>query len=262
MTPYYEESGITIYHGDCRDILPTLPKVDLVLTDPPYGIGAVKRGTIGTSKKGAVKDYGKAEWDNETPPAWIWGLLADKSTNQIIFGGNFFPLPPSSCWLVWDKDNTGDFADCELAWTNLTTAVRRIRWRWNGMLQEDMSRKEFRCHPTQKPLAVIKWALKQAPEGCGTVLDPFMGVGTTLLAARDLGLSAIGIEREEAYCANAVERLRQNVMDFGPRDKPDEWMAALGAQDILKEEAVVALAALADSTGTGQVSAANPEGNK
>lgn len=211
MKPYYEEAGITIYHGDCREILPTLPKVDLVLTDPPYGIGAVKRGTIGTSKNGQVKEYGKAEWDNQPPPEWIFGLLREKSTSQIIFGGNYFPLPPSSCWLVWDKDNTGDFADAELAWTNLPKAVRLLKWRWNGMLQEDMAHKEYRDHPTQKPVAVVKWALSQAGE-VYDVLDPFMGSGTTLVACKQAGLNCTGIEREEKYCEIAANRLRQGVL--------------------------------------------------
>ena len=134
------------------------------------------------------------------------------SQYQIIFGGNYFGLPPSSCWLVWDKDNTGDFADCELAWTNLKKAVRRLKWRWNGMLQENMANKELREHPTQKPLEVMKWAMKHAPEDCQTILDPFMGSGTTLRAAKDLGRKAIGIEIEEKYCEIAVNRLRQEVL--------------------------------------------------
>lgn len=212
MKPYFEEGGIVIYHGDCREILPALPKVDLVLTDPPYGIGAAKRGTIGTSKNGQVKDYGKSDWDNEPPPAWIWGLLAEKSIHQIIFGGNYFPVSPSSCWLVWDKDNTGDFADAELAWTNLAKAVRLLKWRWNGMLQEDMAHKEYRDHPTQKPVAVMKWALSQAPDTVRTVLDPFMGSGTTLVACKQAGLQCIGIEREEKYCEIAARRLAQGVL--------------------------------------------------
>lgn len=213
MKPYYEEPGIIVYHGDCREIVPLLPNVDLVLTDPPYGIGEAAGKNKSRTKLAASKDYGSLQWDNEPPPSWIWGLLAEKSTHQIIFGGNYFPMPPSSCWLVWDKDNgESDFADCELAWTNLAKAVRRLRWRWAGMLQEDMARKEYRDHPTQKPVPVIKWALSQAPDTVKAVLDPFMGSGTTLVACKQAGISCIGIEREEKYCEVAVKRLAQSCL--------------------------------------------------
>jgi DNA modification methylase len=118
---------------------------------------------------------------------------------------------------VWDKDN-GDngYADCELAWTNLAKAVRKTRYRWMGMLQEHMGdAKEPRFHPTQKPLAVMTWALSQAPADTKTVLDPWMGSGTTLVAAKLAGLSAIGIEREERYCEVAVTRLAQGALFAG-----------------------------------------------
>ena len=218
MKPYYDEDGITIYHGDCRELLPTL-KADLLLTDPPYGIGISSRNTVGSSTKrnGKVilaRDYGVSDWDDAPPPEWLLMLMREQTRWQIIFGGNYFPLPPSRCWLVWDKDNSGNFADCELAWTNLDKAVRKLKWRWNGMLQEDMEHKEFRTHPTQKPLAVMKWALAQAPEGVTNILDPFMGSGTSLVAAKAAGIRAIGIEREEKYCADAAERLSQGVLSF------------------------------------------------
>jgi DNA modification methylase len=139
-----------------------------------------------------------------------------KATHQIIFGGNYLELPPATCWLVWGKDNgENDFADCELAWTNLPRAVRRKRHRWAGMLQEDMAHKEPRVHPTQKPLAVMAWALSLAPADAVTVLDPFMGSGTTLVAARNAGKQAIGIEREERFCEEAVRRLSQGMLALG-----------------------------------------------
>lgn len=211
-SPYYDEDGITIYHGDCREILPHLPKVDLVLTDPPYGIGEARGKNKTRVQLAEPKDYGVASWDDSPPPRWLFDWLMDISRHQIIFGGNYFGLPSSSCWLVWDKDNTGDFADCELAWTNLKKAVRRLRWRWNGMLQENMANKEIREHPTQKPLEVMKWAMSHALEDCNLILDPFMGSGTTLRAAKDLGRKAIGIEIEEKYCEIAVKRLAQGVL--------------------------------------------------
>ena len=121
-------------------------------------------------------------------------------------------LPPSKCWLVWDKINgDNDFADCELAWTNLDKAVRLFRYRWAGMLKE---KPEYRMHPTQKPVSLMRFCLLQAPEGVRSVLDPFMGSGTTLVAAKALGLAAVGCEREEKYCSDAVHRLQQECFEW------------------------------------------------
>jgi DNA modification methylase len=210
MTPYYQDNHCVIYHGDCREILPQLPKVDLVLTDPPYGIGEGNRKKIlSRANKAAARDYGAGDWDKTTPPDWLLGLIREVGNWQIIWGGNYFPLPPSKCWLVWDKQNTGDFADCELAWTNLDKAVRKITHLWNGMIRKGG---EERYHPTQKPLEVMAWCLSQAPDGTKTILDPFMGSGTTLRAAKDLGRKAIGIEIEEKYCEIAAKRLAQEVL--------------------------------------------------
>jgi DNA modification methylase len=232
MTPYYEESGITIYHGDCRDVLDREAAMrtgratyDLLLTDPPYGIGEAGKnhasrgkpfGSAGTNRtqKAYATEYGHSDWDDK-PADEAVAIARSLCRWQIVFGGNYYDLPPASCWLVWDKDNgKSDFADCELAWTNLKKAVRKLTYRWNGMLQEPGVPREHRQHPTQKPEAVIRWALMQAPQDALTVLDPFMGSGTTLVAAKRLGRRAIGIEREERYCAIAAERLRQGAL-FG-----------------------------------------------
>jgi len=212
--PYYEHGGITIYHGDCREIMPTLEPVDLVLTDPPYGIGEARTGNATRSALAVSRDYGDASWDDAPPVRETIDAVVAAGTNAIVFGGNYFALPASPCWLVWDKDNgANDFADCELAWTNLSTAVRRIRWRWQGMLQEHGgNHKEARQHPTQKPLAVMKWCIERVPGNPQTILDPFMGSGTTLRAAKDLHRKAIGIEIDERYCEIAANRLRQNVL--------------------------------------------------
>ncbi len=214
--PYYQDGAVTIYHGDCREILPMLDKVDLVLTDPPYGIGADRNLRANTQHGKAAapsKDYGVGAWDFEIPDADCFRLILAAGKYQIIWGGNYFGLHPSSCWLVWDKDNGNNgYADCELAWTNMKKAVRRFRFRWMGMLQEDMKNKEERFHPTQKPLPVMRWAITQAPEDVITILDPFMGSGTTLRAAKDLGRKAIGIELEERYCEIAANRMCQEVL--------------------------------------------------
>ena len=210
--PYYQDDAVTIYNADCRKVLPWLDKFDLLLTDPPYGIGMAKRGTIGTSKAGKVKDYGKSDWDDETPPSWFLNAAQELTQVSILWGGNYYGLPASSCWLVWDKDNTGDFADCELAWTNMTRAVRKFKWRWNGMLQEKCGKdKEYRFHPTQKPLPLMRWCLSLVPDA-QTILDPFMGSGTTLVAAKLEGRKAVGIEINERYCESAVKRLEQGVL--------------------------------------------------
>jgi DNA modification methylase len=195
----------TLYLGDCMEVLPTL-KVDAVVTDPPYGLDMAKKGTIGTSKNAKVKDYGADDWDSlPASPEQVEAIRAC-SRYQVIFGGNYFDLPPTSCWLVWDKLNTGDFADCELAWTNLDKAVRRIQWRWNGMIRQG---NEARFHPTQKPLEVMRWCVGHLPKDAKTICDPFMGSGTTGVACVKAGKSFVGVEREEKYFNVACERIAE-----------------------------------------------------
>ena len=194
----------TLYCGDCSVILPQLDNVDLILIDPPYGIKADKGS--GGENKGKARKY-TDEWDASPPAEWLFGLIQDKSKYQIIFGGNYFTLPPTPCVLVWDKDNTGDFADAELAWTNLNKAVRIKKWRWNGMLQENMKNKEAREHPTQKPVPIMQWCIDQAPKEVQTILDPFMGSGTTGVACHKMGKRFIGIERERKYFDIACRRI-------------------------------------------------------
>jgi DNA modification methylase len=213
MRPYYEQDGITIYHGEAAHVLPHLSPVDLLLTDPPYGIGEARGKNKSRGKLAVSRDYGNSDWDDKPPSSWLIGQVRAVARWQILFGGNYFTLPPAKCWLVWDKDNgDNDFADCELAWTNLNKAVRKLTYRWAGMLQEPGCPKENRVHPTQKPEAVMRWALLQAPQNVRTVLDPFMGSGTTLVACKRLGRAAIGIERDERYCELAAERLAQGSL--------------------------------------------------
>lgn len=219
MTPYYEDGSVTLYHGACEAVLPSIGTFDLLLTDPPYGIGEARARNKSRSVIAQSKDYGTSAWDDAPVAAWLLDWARSVSTHQIIFGGNYFMLPPASCWLVWDKENgANDFADCELAWTNLRKAVRRLRYRWHGMLQEPGVPKESRVHPTQKPEAVMRWALMQAPESCQRVLDPFAGSGTTGVAAKRLGRSAVLIEREEKYCEEAAKRLSQGALDLFPSE--------------------------------------------
>jgi DNA modification methylase len=210
----------TLILGDCLEALPTLPKVDAVITDPPYGIGESSKkvesrqrgGKLGTllgyggKAMADQKDYGAFDWDQEPPTAALIDALRAHGTWQAFFGGNYFGLPASRCWLVWDKLNgDNDFADCELVWTNWPKAVRRIQWRWNGMLRQG---NEARHHPTQKPLQVMSWVIGLCPKA-DTILDPFMGSGTTGVAAVQMGRKFIGIEREPAYFDIACRRIEQ-----------------------------------------------------
>ncbi len=203
----------TLYLGDCRDILPTLGPVDAVVTDPPYGIGADRRMAAKSGKRygqASSRVYEAFGWDDATAPAEIIESVRQMSRHQIIFGGNYYDLPPTNCWLVWDKENgKNDFADAELAWTNLPKPVRLIRYMWCGYRRAN---KEPRGdHPTQKPVGVMRWCLGHLPKGVSTALDPFMGSGTTGVACVHEGFSFIGIEREQSYFDAACRRIEAAV---------------------------------------------------
>ena len=201
MTPYYDEDGITIYHGDCRDLLPSVSS-DVVLTDPPYGILA-ETGSAATRRSGGGN--GRITWDVTLDPAVLLCLL-DKPA--MVWGGCHLELPPTFGYLVWDKQIDGlNFGEAEFCWTNLRFAPRIFRYRAVGL---DGGKQ----HPTQKPEALMRWCLSFVPEA-RMVLDPFMGSGTTLRAAKDLGLRAIGIDIDERYCEMAASRLAQRVLAFG-----------------------------------------------
>jgi len=212
VKPYYEEAGIQIYCGDCRDILPTLPKVDLVLTDPPYGLKENAHRVASRGKLAKTTDYGDFSWDSEPASPERIQLVIAAGTHAIIWGGNYFEVLPSRGWLVWDKQNGGNcFADAELAWTNLHTSVRIFRFLWNGMMRAGELRNIPRSHPTQKPRELMAWCIGFAPES-KSVMDPFMGSGTTLVAAKSAGMTAIGVDQEERYCEIAARRLAQGVL--------------------------------------------------
>jgi DNA modification methylase len=201
----------TLYLGDCRDILPTLGRVDACVTDPPYGIGADSAmhkagGTKHGAAMAAKRQYAKTDWDSAPVDAVTLGALRFMTDWQVVFGGNYFDLPPARCWLVWDKENgSNEFADCELAWTNLDKPVRSVRWMWNGMLRK--GQEERFEHPTQKPLGVMEWCLNHLPASVESIIDPFMGSGTTGVACAKLDKRFIGIEREESYFDLACRRI-------------------------------------------------------
>ena len=197
--------------GDCMEVMPVLGRVDAVVTDPPYGIGADAAaskvsGFQGGSMKAAKGVYAATDWDAAPPAQEVIDLMREISTHQIVFGGNYFHLPPSKCWLVWDKQTNGGFADCELAWTNLNKPVRRIVHMWNGMLRKGGEARHG--HPTQKPEGVMGWCLTHIPDA-KLILDPVMGSGTTGVACIKTGRSFIGIELHEPYFDIACERIRK-----------------------------------------------------
>ena len=217
---YYHEDGppsIDIYLGDCLEIMPLLGGVDMILTDPPYGINADlemhKKSGQQYGKAAAPKgNYEYSNWDSKTPTDEIFNTIMKISKEQIIFGGNFFNLPTTRCLLIWDKENgTNAFADGEVAWTNFDMPIRIKRHMWNGMLRKNQE--DRWGHPTQKPLEVIKWAASHGKTN-GVILDPFLGSGTTLVACKELKRNGIGIEINEKYCAIAKKRLMNTQVPF------------------------------------------------
>ena len=210
-----------LYLGDCRDILPTLPKVDAVITDPPYGINAAR--TRNSQKNGWV-DYGVDGWDLERPSNDVISAFARLGDVLIVWGGNYFTdvLPPSMQWLVWDKGQRNfSLADCEFAWTNQNNAARVFDFSRGQALQDGKQ------HPTQKPIALMSWCIEQCKNKPKTILDPFMGSGTTGVAAVQMGRKFIGIEREPKYFDIACERIEQaynqpRLFEETKQEKPEQ----------------------------------------
>ncbi len=197
----------TLYLGDCRDILPTLPKVDLVLTDPPYGIGIARAVNRGKGNKSSPTEYAESEWDDAPPSSELLSAVIQHGRLACVFGGNYFSLPPQRTWIVWDKMLRGqDMADCELAWTNYKgKGVRLIRHLWAGFFRDGDDPRGI--HPAQKPENVITFAITSAGPNVATVADPFMGSGTTGVACANLGKTFYGIEREPKYFDIACQRI-------------------------------------------------------
>lgn len=204
MKPYYQDEYVTLYCGDCREIVPTLGEFDLLLTDPPYGIGINKSSRLSVSR-----GFGGETWDDEAPDITSFLPVASK---RIVWGGNYFPLAPTRCFLVWDKQNDGrDFADCEMAWTDIDAVARIFRRR-------PMNMDGGKVHPTQKPIALMTWCISLAGDDIQTILDPFAGSGTTGVAAKLLNRKCTLIEREEKYCEIAARRLSQGVLPLWEKE--------------------------------------------
>ena len=221
---------VTLYLGDCRDILPTLGKVDAVVTDPPYGIDYGKAGAFKASHGWGIWRENVA-WDRERPSKDVFDAILLTSADQIIWGGNYFTdyLPPSMQWLIWDKAQRGfSLADFEMAWSSQHKAARIFQYgRGNekGFAPKSKEKQEFlSAHPTQKPVEVMAWCLGFLPDA-RTILDPFMGSGTTGVACVQLGRKFIGIELEPRYfdiaCRRISDELKRPRLDLGePVAKP------------------------------------------
>lgn len=228
MKPYYQDKWVTIYHGDCREILPELDvKVDLVLTDPPWGTRTACDAKRFTRKQSPwwrkvdnslVRTHKEIQGDNAKfdPRPFI-------KQPAILWGANCYPqyLPPSSGWLIWDKRENAEYmaekgwplGEAELAWTNISGATRIFRNLWSGLLRSEEKGQFF--HPTQKPVRLMAWCILQAEKfNPSLILDPFMGSGSTIAAAKKLNRYSIGIEIEEKYCEIAARRCCQEVMEF------------------------------------------------
>lgn len=188
-----------LYLGDCRDVLSTALDFDAIVTDPPYGIGA----SAGVGKYGRLKveKTGDLDWDDKAPD-----LDFLPKVPSIIWGGNYFQLPPSRCFLVWDKGagfKGRSFAECELAWCSLDENAKVFSY---DPLARGDYHKQGKHHPTMKPVALMQWCLGLLP-AAQTILDPFMGSGSTGVAAVKMGRHFIGVEREQQYFDIACQRI-------------------------------------------------------
>ena len=220
MEPYYSDEWVTIYHGDCLQLVARL-QYDIVLSDPPWGIAAaVDNGRFSggnqTGSRTSVGDRIPVQGDDTPfdPTPWV-------DRPAILWGGHCFAdrLPMSPGWLIWDKRmgvegaaEKWPLSEAELAWTNVRGSTRVFRNRWMGLVRGDERGEHY--HPTQKPVVLMEWCIGFLPAE-GVILDPFMGSGATLVAAKNLGRKSIGIEIEERYCEIAAERLRQGMLGLG-----------------------------------------------
>jgi DNA modification methylase len=198
-----------LIQGECLKHMKRMPdqSIDLIITDPPYGINVAKSGSIGRGGR----QFTRKTWDKEIPNKEYFDEMRRVSRHQIIWGGNYFShfLPSSRCWLVWWKNDglaVGLFADCELAWTSFNKVAQVFNSRWRGFVRDS---KELRvAHPTQKALHVMKWCVEEFSSPGDLILDPFLGSGTTAVAAKMLGRRYMGIERDTEYIAMARARIR------------------------------------------------------
>lgn len=193
---------------------------ELAIVDPPYGIGEDGKKNHSRGRKAKPTIYTPKNWDIKTPDITYFNELYRVSKHQIIWGGNYYGLGKTSCYIVWDKQNgKNDFADCELAWTSFNTAVRMFSFRWAGMLQGDMKNKENRIHPTQKPVKLYKWLLNKYAKAGDKILDTHLGSGSSRIAAHDLGFDFYGYELDKDYFEVQEIRFKNHVSQKAYADK-------------------------------------------
>ncbi len=231
---FYKEKkqigNCTLYLADCSAVMPALARHDAVVTDPPYGIKQDKgfhntgrtRFGVKDGKRIDRRQY-KGNWDKDRPAPELFQNIIDISDNQIIFGGNHFAdlLPRAHHWFVWNKKNTmPSYSDCELIWTSIDKkSVKMLDYEYNGVL----GRREKRVHPTQKPYEVMRWCIEKLPGDNETILDPFMGSGTTGVACARMGLTFTGIEIDPEFYKVACERIYEAYLQpdlFIPQNLP------------------------------------------
>ncbi len=200
-----------IIHADCMDIMKDIPDkyFELAIVDPPYGIGEDGKKNHSRGNKALATRYLIKSWDRGIPDKKYFNEIFRISKNQIIWGGNYFieHLKNTPCIIVWDKNNTGDFADCELAWTSFKSAVRKFKYTWNGMIQENMKQKEIRIHNCQKPIALYRWLLQNYAKPGDKIIDTHSGSGSLACACHLEKFDFLAIEKDEDYYKASVERL-------------------------------------------------------
>ena len=199
---------LNITNEDCMDLMARYPDgyFDLAIVDPPYGIGEDGKSNHSRGKIAKSKIYTPKSWDKERPNTQYFEELKRVSKNQIIWGANHFGhMPPSSCWIVWDKQNgETDFADCELAYASFDSGVRKFEWLWNGFQKQQP---ETRIHPTQKPVALYKWLLHNYAKPGDKILDTHLGSGSIAIACHDYGYDLTGCELDKEYFDAAMKRI-------------------------------------------------------
>lgn len=206
MKPYYQDQYVTLYHGDCREVMPSVGRFSLLLTDPPYGIGFAAQPTNYQRARGMKP----AKWDDRPVDVATLMQAVALADAAIVWGGNYYAMPAARCWLSWFKpDAPPSMGNVEYAWTNLDQNSRQISHSISATNAERIG------HPTQKPMRVIGWSMQQAATATGVIFDPFAGSGTTLRIAKNANRQAVGCEKTEAYCEMIATRLSQNVLDLG-----------------------------------------------
>lgn len=206
--------AIELYNEDNMKLMERYPNkyFDIAIVDPPYGID-INNQSQGKGGGVAKKiDYTKYDWDKQAPDKAYFDELMRVSKNQIIWGANHFieKIPiNSSCWIVWDKENgETDFADCELAWTSFKTAVRKFKWKWAGMLQQNMANKQQRIHPTEKPIQLYQWLLQKYAKEGDLILDTHLGSASIAIACHRENYSLVGCELVKEYYDKGLKRLQ------------------------------------------------------